>query len=199
MPDILLTLPSDSQPHQPWPDYLQASWLRCAHQTSREHWHPPHSARGQTLHSLRQRKRDLLTTGEMALEDLYEFMEGRPCALLLTDESGCLLARTGHGETLAELEALGFGLGAFFSEGRIGTNAINLAALAGIPLVVSGTPSSAARLMALVPMRPSLKKAPRPKPSASSSFSVSPWPVRASRQPLSSVSSRAQGRPSMNS
>lgn len=138
MPDIPLTLPSDSQPHQPWPDYLQASWLRCAHQTSREHWHPPHSARGQTLHSLRQRKRDLLTTGEMALEDLYEFMEGRPCALLLTDESGCLLARTGHGETLAELEALGFGLGAFFSEGRIGTNAINLAALAGIPLVVSG-------------------------------------------------------------
>ena len=138
MPDIPLTLPSDSQPLQPWPEYLQASWLRCAHQTSSHLWHPPHSAKGQTLHSLRQRKRDLLTTGEMAMEDLYEFMEGRPCALLLTDESGCLLARTGHGETLAELEALGFGLGAFFSEGRIGTNAINLAALEGVPLCVSG-------------------------------------------------------------
>ena len=125
-------------PSQPWPDYLQASWLRCAHQTSATLWHPPHSAKGQTLQSLRQRKRDLLTTGEMALEDLYEFMEGRPCALLLTDESGCLLARTGHRETLAELEALGFGPGAFFSEGRIGTNAINLAALEGVPLCVSG-------------------------------------------------------------
>ena len=34
-------------------------------------------------------------------------MEGRPCALLLTDESGCLLASTGHSETLAELAALG--------------------------------------------------------------------------------------------
>lgn len=138
MLDIPLTLPSASQPPQPWPEYLQASWLRCAHQTSATLWHPPHSAKGQTLHSLRQRKRDLLTTGEMALEDLYEFMEGRPCALLLTDESGCLLAQTGHPETLGELAALGFGPGAFFSEGRIGTNAINLAALEGIPLCVSG-------------------------------------------------------------
>lgn len=67
----------------------------------------------------------------MALEDLYEFMEGRPCALLLTDESGCLLARTGHPDTLQALAALGFGPGAFFSEGRIGTNAVNLAALEG--------------------------------------------------------------------
>ncbi|HHQ4659038.1 TPA: dihydroxyacetone kinase operon transcriptional regulator DhaR, partial [Aeromonas hydrophila] len=132
-------LSASMPPARAWPDYLQASWLRCAHQTSATLWHPPHSAKGQTLQSLRQRKRDLLTTGEMALEDLYEFMEGRPCALLLTDESGCLLARTGHPDTLAELEVLGFGLGAFFSEGRIGTNAINLAALEGMPLCISGT------------------------------------------------------------
>ncbi len=132
------TMSPSPLPPPSWPEYLQASWLRCAHQTSATLWHAPHSAKGQTLHSLRQRKRDLLTTGEMALEDLYEFMEGRPCALLLTDESGCLLAQTGHPETLGELAALGFGPGAFFSEGRIGTNAINLAALEGIPLCVSG-------------------------------------------------------------
>ncbi|HDX8354406.1 TPA: PTS-dependent dihydroxyacetone kinase operon transcriptional regulator DhaR [Aeromonas dhakensis] len=131
-------LSASMPPARDWPDYLQASWLRCAHQTSATLWHPPHSAKGQTLQSLRQRKRDLLTTGEMALEDLYEFMEGRPCALLLTDESGCLLAQTGHPDTLRELAALGFGPGAFFSEGRIGTNAINLAALEGMPLCVSG-------------------------------------------------------------
>ena len=71
MPDIAVTMPSDLQPLLAWPDYLQASWLRCAHQTSATLWHPPHSAKGQTLQSLRQRKRDLLTTGERALEDLY--------------------------------------------------------------------------------------------------------------------------------
>ena len=131
LPDIAVTMPSVPQPLSSWPEHLQASWLRCAHQTSASLWHPPHCARGQTLESLRQRKRDLLTTGEMALEDLYEFMEGRPCALLLTDESGCLLARTGHPDTLQALAALGFGPGAFFSEGRIGTNAVNLAALEG--------------------------------------------------------------------
>lgn len=138
LPDSPVTMSSSPLPPSSWPEHLQASWLRCAHQTSATLWHPPHCARGQTLQSLRQRKRDLLTTGEMALEDLYEFMEGCPCALLLTDESGCLLARTGHGETLKTLDALGFGPGAFFSEGRIGTNAINLAALEGIPLCVSG-------------------------------------------------------------
>ncbi|BDN90724.1 sigma-54-dependent Fis family transcriptional regulator [Aeromonas caviae] len=138
LPDIAVTMPSVPQPLSSWPEHLQASWLRCAHQTSASLWHPPHCARGQTLESLRQRKRDLLTTGEMALEDLYEFMEGRPCALLLTDESGCLLARTGHPDTLQALAALGFGPGAFFSEGRIGTNAVNLAALEGVPLCVSG-------------------------------------------------------------
>ena len=138
LPDIAVTMPSVPQPLSSWPEHLQASWLRCAHQTSASLWHPPHCARGQTLESLRQRKRDLLTTGEMALEDLYEFMEGRPCALLLTDESGCLLARTGHPDTLQALAVLGFGPGAFFSEGRIGTNAVNLAALEGVPLCVSG-------------------------------------------------------------
>ena len=54
LPDIDVTLSSDSQPLQPWPEYLQASWLRCAHQTSSHLWHPPHSAKGQTLHSLRR-------------------------------------------------------------------------------------------------------------------------------------------------
>jgi transcriptional activator for dhaKLM operon len=53
----------------------------------------------------------------MALEDLYEFMEGRPCALLLTDESGCLLAQTGHPDTLRELAALGFGPAPFSARG----------------------------------------------------------------------------------
>ena len=46
---------------------------------------------------------------------------------------------------------------------------------------------------------PLAEKAPGPNPSAASSRKVSGWPVWASRQPLSSVSSRAQGRPSMNS
>ena len=78
LPDIAVTMPSVPQPLSSWPEHLQASRLRCAHQTSASLWHPPHCARGQTLESLRQRKRDLLTTGEMALEDLYEFMEGAP-------------------------------------------------------------------------------------------------------------------------
>ena len=84
-------MPSDLQPLQPWPDYLQASWLRCAHQTSATLWHPPHSAKGQTLQSLRQRKRDLLTTGEMALEDLYEFMEGLQCVFTCALSVGAYL------------------------------------------------------------------------------------------------------------
>ena len=48
------TMSPSPLPPPSWPEYLQASWLRCAHQTSATLWHPPHSAKGQTLHSLRQ-------------------------------------------------------------------------------------------------------------------------------------------------
>ncbi|WP_043597929.1 dihydroxyacetone kinase operon transcriptional regulator DhaR [Aeromonas diversa] len=121
-----------------YPEWLQASWQRCSLQSAPTPWQPPHLARGQTLQSMLQRKRDLVVTGEMALEDLYEYMEGRRCALLLTDESGCLLARVGHGEILAALGELGLLQGAFLSEGRLGSNAINLAGHLGMPLTLRG-------------------------------------------------------------
>lgn len=120
------------------PAWLLASWRRCHHQMSPSPWLAPHKARGQTLQSILQRKRDLLVTSEMALEDLYEYMEGRHCALLLTDESGCLLTRVGHPHTLAELTALGLEQGAFFSEGRMGSNAVNLAGQEGMPITLRG-------------------------------------------------------------
>ncbi|MFL9592420.1 dihydroxyacetone kinase operon transcriptional regulator DhaR [Aeromonas schubertii] len=121
-----------------YPQWLIASWQRCSLQSAPTPWQPPHQARGQTLQSMLQRKRDLVVTGEMALEDLYEYMEGRRCALLLTDESGCLLARVGHGEILAALGELGLLQGAFLSEGRLGSNAINLAGHLGTPLTLRG-------------------------------------------------------------
>lgn len=89
LPDIAVTMPSVPQPLSSWPEHLQASWLRCAHQTSASLWHPPHCARGQTLESLRQRKRDLLTTGEMAA--LVEAAQGLPKeaeVLFVTNEVG---------------------------------------------------------------------------------------------------------------
>lgn len=87
---------------------------------------------------MRQRKQDLLLVAQMALQDLYEMMEPRRCAFLLTDESGCLLLRIGHYQTLSELDGLGLREGAFFSEGRLGCNAINLAMLEGMALALAG-------------------------------------------------------------
>ncbi len=145
LPDLVVTILSAASmpPARAWPDYLQASWLRCAHQTSATLWHPPHSAKGQTLQSLRQRKRDLLTTGEMALEDLYEFMEGRPCALLLTDER---LPAGPDRPPRHPARAGGAGVWPrrLLQRGRIGTNAINLAALEGCHSA-SAVPSTSIR------------------------------------------------------
>ncbi|VEB89388.1 DNA-binding transcriptional regulator DhaR [Citrobacter koseri] len=61
----------------------------------RETWQTPHQAQGLTFESICRRKTALLTIGQAALEDAWEFMDGRPCALFILDESACILNRCG--------------------------------------------------------------------------------------------------------
>lgn len=62
-------------------------------------------ARGLTFDSICRRKTALLTIGQAALEDAREFMDGRPCALFILDESACILSRCGEPQTTAQLAA----------------------------------------------------------------------------------------------
>lgn len=118
---------------------IYASWLRCCNLMRPAAWKAPHCALGTTFHSICKRKNDLLTLGQAALEDAYEFMENRRCVLFILDESGCMLWLCGAPDTREQLQRLGFKPGAYWAEGDIGTNAPALAAAEGHPMQVCGS------------------------------------------------------------
>jgi transcriptional activator for dhaKLM operon len=118
---------------------IYASWLRCRSLMQPAVWKAPHCALGATFASFCQRKNDLLTLGQAALEDACEYMEQRRCLLAILDESGCMLWLCGDVLTRERLQLLGFTPGAYWAEGDIGTNAPSLAASEGHPIQVRGS------------------------------------------------------------
>ncbi|MDU4432485.1 MAG: dihydroxyacetone kinase operon transcriptional regulator DhaR [Pluralibacter gergoviae] len=114
------------------------SWHRCSKFMPRERWSTPHQAQGLTFESICRRKTTLLTIGQAALEDAFEFMSDRACALFILDESACILSRCGAAQTLAQLDALGFRDGSDCAESSIGTCALSLAAMQGQPIRTRG-------------------------------------------------------------
>ncbi|MBJ2066764.1 dihydroxyacetone kinase operon transcriptional regulator DhaR [Serratia odorifera] len=125
-------------PSQRPPAAIYASWLRCRTLMRPSVWKAPQRALGSTFSSVCQRKNDLLTLGQAALEDAYEYMEQRRCVLIILDESGCMLWQCGDITTCQRLAQLGLLPGAYWAEGDIGTNAPSLAASEGHPIQVSG-------------------------------------------------------------
>jgi transcriptional activator for dhaKLM operon len=104
----------------------------------RETWQAPHQAQGLTFESICRRKTALLTIGQAALEDAWEFMDSRPCALFILDESACILSRCGDPQTLAQLAELGFRDGSYCAESIIGSCALSLASMLGQPVKTTG-------------------------------------------------------------
>ena len=117
---------------------IAQSWHRCSKFMQRETWQTPHQAQGLTFDSICRRKTALLTIGQAALEDAWEFMDGRPCALFILDETACILSRCGEPQTLAQLADLGFRDGSYCAESIIGTCALSLAAMQGQPINTAG-------------------------------------------------------------
>ena len=87
---------------------IATSWERCNKLMKRETWNVPHQAQGVTFASIYRRKKAMLTLGQAALEDAWEYMAPRECALFILDETACILSRNGDPQTLQQLSALGF-------------------------------------------------------------------------------------------
>ncbi|WP_205952739.1 dihydroxyacetone kinase operon transcriptional regulator DhaR [Pantoea stewartii] len=117
---------------------ITQSWQRCSKYMQRDNWQTPHQAQGLTYESICRRKAALITLGQATLEDAWEYMENRPCALLILDESACILTRCGAPETLMQLDTLGMRDGSYCAESIIGTCALSLAALEGQPIKTHG-------------------------------------------------------------
>ncbi|BDD53486.1 MULTISPECIES: dihydroxyacetone kinase operon transcriptional regulator DhaR [Enterobacteriaceae] len=123
---------------QSFSSVITQSWHRCSRFMQREIWQVPHQAQGLTFESICRRKTALLTIGQAALEDAWEFMDTRPCALFILDESACILSRCGDPQTLIQLETLGFHDGSYCAESIIGSCALSLASMLGQPIKTSG-------------------------------------------------------------
>jgi transcriptional activator for dhaKLM operon len=102
------------------------SWERCIRQCSPYEWHKPNVASGSTLRSFINRNSEVVAISETVLEDAYRMLEPKECALLVTDATGCTLAILGAPNTIEAMHNLGFKQGAFWTEGRVGTNAVSL-------------------------------------------------------------------------
>ena len=71
---------------------IATSWERCNKLMKRETWNVPHQAQGVTFASIYRRKKAMLTLGQAALEDAWEYMAPRECALFILDETACISA-----------------------------------------------------------------------------------------------------------
>lgn len=56
------------------PEFIRDSWLRCGKMMQRDFWAQPHRAQGLTFDSICRRKTAMLTLGQAALEDAWEYM-----------------------------------------------------------------------------------------------------------------------------
>ena len=56
---------------------IATSWERCNKLMKRETWNVPHQAQGVTFASIYRRKKAMLTLGQAALEDAWEYMAPR--------------------------------------------------------------------------------------------------------------------------
>ncbi|MCY9871568.1 dihydroxyacetone kinase operon transcriptional regulator DhaR [Vibrio barjaei] len=102
------------------------SWERCSKQSSPYNWSKPHIASGYTLKSLIKRNERVITCATTVIEDTYDLLRDEAVILFVTDDSGCVLFTVGHDDLLREVNELGLKKGCFFSEGKLGTNAISL-------------------------------------------------------------------------
>ena len=72
------------------------------------------------------------------MEDIYQFIEGSECAILLADGTACIHTMVGDPKAIATMEEIGLGRGADWLEGQLGTNALGMVLFEAMPILVIG-------------------------------------------------------------
>jgi len=114
------------------------SWQRCMPRLNPTH--PPQwvYVTSDTFIRLMQQHDTLLRLARPTLEDLCEYVEAFPLALVLSDSTNCVLDMLGDADILRLLQDMGMRPGVFLNEGSVGTNAAAVALLEGMPVSVTG-------------------------------------------------------------
>jgi transcriptional activator for dhaKLM operon len=121
----------------PDPTVIQ-SWGRCLPRFDAYSKPRPSPAKDHAIETVLKTHADLLTIAISYIEDIHQFIEGSNCALLLADGAARVIAIGGDRRAIAMIEALGLGQGAYWTEGKAGTNALGMVLITAMPSQVVG-------------------------------------------------------------
>lgn len=122
---------------QPDPAVLQ-SWLRCSPRFDPRTPPRPTTLKEQALASFLKIQKDLLAIAVPYMEDIHQFIEGSNSAILLADGTACVLAMVGDSSAVSLVQTMGLGLGTYWAEGQLGTNALGMTLVDVMPVQVVG-------------------------------------------------------------
>jgi sigma-54 dependent transcriptional regulator, acetoin dehydrogenase operon transcriptional activator AcoR len=120
-------------------DYIVNSHERCKqYKVEQDRIYSKRMLSGDELLKRLDKKRDLLVTAELYMNQLYNLVKGCDFLVLITDEDGCILSAMGDDGILSEAFEIKMIPGAFMDEESIGTNAMSVVISEHFPVQVSG-------------------------------------------------------------
>jgi transcriptional activator for dhaKLM operon len=114
------------------------SWRRCVVRLDAQAAPRLTRLREQSLSVLMRSQENLISVSLPYMEDIYQFIEGSGCAILLTDKTACVLNMVGDVSGMDMVDELNLGPGSYWSEGYLGTNALALTLRLTMPVQVVG-------------------------------------------------------------
>lgn len=114
------------------------SWQRCAPLADPNKEPRPPTLRAPALQSLLNSQQDLITIAIPFIEDMHQYIEGSGSAILLADGTGCVLSLCGDHVAQEAVKGRNLGVGAYWSEPYLGTNALGVTLVAAMPVQVVG-------------------------------------------------------------
>lgn len=115
-------------------DFILASWQRSRNLHVDPEKVEPQTVGLQRLETILAEHRHLVRISLPVIENLYEFIKGSRSIIILTDENGIILSRTGDPEYLSDAKA--YEPGIEYSERTVGTNGIGTALYLGSPVQI---------------------------------------------------------------
>jgi transcriptional regulator of acetoin/glycerol metabolism len=117
---------------------VRLSWQRCLPRLNPYATPRVSPVRPRAFATLLRAQNDLISIATPLIEDIHQIVDGSGCAVFVVDGSACNLALIGDTKALETIDEHGLGKGAYWSEGRMGTNGPGVALVSAMPTLVVG-------------------------------------------------------------
>ncbi len=118
--------------------HVLRSWQRCLPRLDPSAPPRPTVLKDSALERVVMAHFELVAIARPVMEEIFQYSAESEYALLLADRTGCVLDRLGDPALLAWLDELLLQPGAYWNEGGVGTNAVDLSLGEAIPVQLTG-------------------------------------------------------------